>query len=242
MGVGNQANLVYLIDFGLSKEYRYPDTRAHIPFDSDVGFTGTTAFASINSHMGMELGRRDDLESLTYVLFYFLWGSLPWQGLGEEEAILESKRTITMHTLFLALPAELQTFYEYCRSLSFDEKPNYDHFYNLFGELILREGFQLDMAIDWDVTGGKSQPDCTDKSVAPQHECYHSPKRVTRYVPRILSTHYQHTDNGLYADCALSVARKNIHLLVSSHASSSSLFVNNCCYLYRCHTTLLYVK
>ena len=89
----------------------------------------------------MKLGRQDNLESLTYVLFYFLWGSLPWQGLGEEEAILESKRTITMHTLFLALLAELQAFYEHCRSLSFNEKPNYDHFYNLFGELILREGF-----------------------------------------------------------------------------------------------------
>ena len=74
MGAGNQANLVYLIDFGLSKEYRNPRTWAHILFDSGVGFTGTTTFASINSHMGMELGRRDDLESLAYILFYFLWG------------------------------------------------------------------------------------------------------------------------------------------------------------------------
>jgi hypothetical protein len=149
------------------------------------------------------------------MLFYFLWGSLPWQGLGKEDAILEGKRTITTHSLFLflALPADGVThFFEHCRSLSFDQKPNYDHFYDLFGKLILREGFQLDMAFDWDVAGGKSQPGCTDKSVALQHERNHSPKRITLYVPCILSTHYSinislHSDNGLYADCALSMAR-----------------------------------
>jgi serine/threonine protein kinase len=72
MGIGNQTNLVYLIDFGLSKEFRDPNTRAHIPYNEGLGFTGTTTFASINSHMGLELRRQDDLESLAYVLFYFL--------------------------------------------------------------------------------------------------------------------------------------------------------------------------
>ncbi len=210
MGVGNQANLVYLIDFGLSKEYRYPDTRAHIPFNGDAGFTGTTTFASINSHMGMELGRRDDMESLAYVLLYFFWGFLPWQGLGKGKAVLESKRAITTHSLFLALPAELQSFYEHCRSLAFEDKPSYDHFYDLFGNLILREGFQLDMTFDWDVVaGGKSQQGCADKSGTRQNERHHSPKRVTRYVPPILITMINmlmDSDNGLYADHALSAA------------------------------------
>lgn len=161
-GTGSQTNLVYLIDFGLSKEYRDPKTRRHIPCNEGPGFIGTTTFASINSHMGLELGRRDDLESLAYVLFYFLWGFLPWQGLRKMEAILESKRTITTHKLFLGLPVEFQTFFKHCRSLSFDNKPDYDHFYDLFGKLILREGFQLDVAFDWDVAGSKNRQDCTD--------------------------------------------------------------------------------
>lgn len=72
IGVGDRTNLVYLIDFGLSKEYRSPYTAKHIPYKKGLGFIGTTTFASINSHMGLELGRRDDLESLAYVLFYFL--------------------------------------------------------------------------------------------------------------------------------------------------------------------------
>ena len=157
MGVGNRANLVYFIDFGLSKEYRDPSTREHIPFDNGVGFTGTTTHPLIVT----TVWSLDDLESLAYVLFYFFWGILPWQGLSEE-AILESKRTITTHKLFLGLPAELCTFFEHSRSLSFDGKPDYDYFYNLFGDLILREGFHLDMPFDWGVASGKYQRGCTD--------------------------------------------------------------------------------
>jgi hypothetical protein len=90
MGVGEQANVVHVIDFGLSKEFRHPKTHAHILYKKDLGLVGTAVFASINSHLGLELGRWDDLESLAYILFYFLWGFLPWQGL-EEDDMLECK-------------------------------------------------------------------------------------------------------------------------------------------------------
>jgi hypothetical protein len=61
---------------------------------------------------------------------------------------------------------EFQPFFEHCRSLPFDAKPNYDHFYDLFGDLTLREGFQPDMPFDWDVAGGENRQGCTcaDKS------------------------------------------------------------------------------
>src|SRR6266566_9523684 len=118
-------NLVYLIDFRLLKEFQNPNTHVHIPYNKGLGFTGITTFASINSHMGSKLGRQDDLESLAYVLLYFLWGFLPWQGLRARKAILESKHTITTHKLFLDLLVEFHTFFEHCHSLSFDGKPNY---------------------------------------------------------------------------------------------------------------------
>ena len=91
MGVGSQADIVHLIDFGLSKEFRDPNTHLHIPLNEGLGLIGTATFASINAHLGLELGRRDSLESLAYILFYFLWGSLPWQGVAEEQDILEGK-------------------------------------------------------------------------------------------------------------------------------------------------------
>jgi len=154
MGVGKQANLAYLIDFGLSKEYRDSSTHAHVPFKKDLGPVGTAIFMSVNSHLGVELGRRDDLESLAYIFFFFLWGSLPWQGLREKD-MLKSKQAIFTHNLFRDLPLEFRTFLKHCCELPFDGKPNYDHFLSLFNNLLSREVSQSDMAFDWDVVGGK---------------------------------------------------------------------------------------
>ena len=164
MGFGKQASVVYLIDFGLSKEFRDRNTHRHIPYSNAQGFIGTAVFASIRSHRGWQSGRRDDLESLAYLLIYFLRGSLPWQGLGHldgtgHDIVAKNKEQISSHELCCGLPVEFNSFLDYSRSLSFDAKPNYHHLFNLFDNLLSREGLDgphADLTFDWDVVDSPS--------------------------------------------------------------------------------------
>lgn len=157
MGLGRRANQVYIIDFGLAKKYRDPSTHQHIPYRENKNLTGTARYASINTHLGIEQGRRDDLESLGYVLMYFLRGSLPWQGLKagtkkqKYERISEKKMSTSIETLCKAYPSEFSSYFHYCRSLRFDDKPDYAYLKRIFRDLFIREGFQFDYVFDWTI-------------------------------------------------------------------------------------------
>eukprot|EP00002_Diphylleia_rotans_P015377 TRINITY_DN2985_c0_g2_i1.p1 TRINITY_DN2985_c0_g2~~TRINITY_DN2985_c0_g2_i1.p1 ORF type:complete len:326 (+),score=72.46 TRINITY_DN2985_c0_g2_i1:108-1085(+) len=155
MGVGKRSHIVYMIDLGLAKKFRDPHTHQHIPYRENKSLTGTARYASVNAHMGAEQSRRDDLEALGYVLVYFLKGSLPWQGLNANtkqqkyEKIGQVKMSTSIETLCKGLPHVFSTFLMYCRSLRFEDKPDYAYCRKLFRDCMVRELYSCDFYFDW---------------------------------------------------------------------------------------------
>ena len=78
IGSGKNAGEIYIIDFGLAKRYVNPRNDEHIQFKKATHFTGNWNFSSINTLKGNSISRRDDLESIGYILIFFLKGNLPW--------------------------------------------------------------------------------------------------------------------------------------------------------------------
>jgi len=163
VGIGKKQHLIYMIDFGLAKRYRDPKSGEHIPYRDNKALTGTARYASVNTHLGIEQSRRDDLESIGFILIYFLKGTLPWQGLQAKtkddkyNKIKEKKISTTIEALTRGLPEEFSTYLQYCRGLKFEEKPDYNYLRKLFKDIMHKNGFEYDYNYDWVVkkNGGK---------------------------------------------------------------------------------------
>eukprot|EP01059_Diplonema_ambulator_P007342 TRINITY_DN16812_c0_g1_i1.p1 TRINITY_DN16812_c0_g1~~TRINITY_DN16812_c0_g1_i1.p1 ORF type:complete len:308 (+),score=55.61 TRINITY_DN16812_c0_g1_i1:490-1413(+) len=158
MGIGPRAHCIYMIDYGLAKRYCDPKTLQHVPHTTGKPLVGTTRYASVNAHLGIEQSRRDDLEGLGMVLVYLALSSLPWQGMQantraeKERKIMEKKIMSKPSVLCASLPKCFEQYLTYARSLKYEQEPDYQYCRKIFSdEHSRRTGTSYTWTYDWDV-------------------------------------------------------------------------------------------
>lgn len=113
-------NDLYLIDFGFCKSYL--NNNEHVKMKPTHSMIGSINYASIMSHKRYELSRRDDMESLCYILLYFINGTLPWSNENDEDKVINLKNKIINGNEY---PAVILDYLKYVRTMEYEEKPNY---------------------------------------------------------------------------------------------------------------------
>lgn len=162
-GTEKTRNQIYIIDFGLSKLYSIQNK--HVEMLTDRTPIGTYDYISLNVHRGYTPSRRDDLESLGYIIIYMLVGKLPWSHVQSESTtseyrndnqdldksverkIYEIKNSFQLWNL--DIPGEFITFIQYCRSLKYDEEPNYHYLSSLLTNLFAMKEYTIDAPFCW---------------------------------------------------------------------------------------------
>ena len=154
-GRGANEKKIYIIDFGLAKKYYSVSKAQHIRFVTGKHLIGTARYCGRNAHRGYEQGRRDDIESIGYVLMYFLLGVLPWQGLKAKknedqfEKIAQKKYITSFEELTSGQPQEFLLYFKHCDNLNFEDQPNYVYLIGLFQNVIDRFCKECFYDFDW---------------------------------------------------------------------------------------------
>ena len=158
--VGYENNsIIYIIDFGISRKYRSSRTGKHLKFQILGRMFGTLRYASYNASRGVEQSRRDDLESIGYMLIYLATGVLPWKGINQKEKdkkkiyleILLLKKYTPVETICKNLPTEFIDYIKYCKKLNFEQDPDYEYLRNLFKSILSKMNKINDMKFTWNL-------------------------------------------------------------------------------------------
>ena len=154
IGLKKMNNIIYMIDYGLTRKY-CDSHKKHIPYKEGKSLTGTALYASIYTHKGIEQSRRDDLESLGYMMIYFCKGELPWMNVkannkaGKYKKIMEKKIQMKPEILCAGLIDEFREYFKYVRDLQFTEEPNYEYLFGLFNNAMKKWKIKNDFKFDW---------------------------------------------------------------------------------------------
>ena len=152
-------SLIYIIDFGISRKYKSSHTGKHLKYSLTGKMFGTVRYASFNASRGVEQSRRDDLESIGYMLVYLATGCLPWKGISLKDKnrerkyreMLLSKKYSTPEDICRGLPIEFAEYIKYCKKLSFEQDPDYEYLRNLFKQVLIKMNQPFDMNFSFNI-------------------------------------------------------------------------------------------
>ena len=156
LGYSN-SSIIYLIDFGMARKYKSSRTGKHLKYSITGQLFGTFRYLSYNASRGVEQSRRDDLESIGYMLVYLKNGILPWKGFNLKGSnvevkfnqVVDLKRITSPENICKNLPQEFADYVRYCRNLGFEDDPDYNYLINLFKGLLIRMKENNDSNFTW---------------------------------------------------------------------------------------------
>ena len=131
-GLNDNKNQIYIIDFGFCRTFINNDTKTHIPMAKLSNLIGSQTYASINAHNYIELSRRDDLESLFYMLIYFVRKqNLEWQNIDincnnrEKNNMIKEEKMCMIENPNVNIPHVFIKCLRIIRELEFEDSPKY---------------------------------------------------------------------------------------------------------------------
>jgi casein kinase 1 len=158
IGIGNKKNTIYLVDFGLSKEYCERDG-THIEYLKNKSYVGTIRYMSVNCHKGVETARRDDMYSYIYMLFFLYYGNLPWQGMNDNDKKKRLKAIGALKGEFNKepdkffqspkVPSSFVKILDYIRKMKFKQNIDYDRIREYLVEDMISHKYNYDYEWDW---------------------------------------------------------------------------------------------
>ena len=155
--------IIYLIDFGISVKYKSSRTGKHIKYKFKKIINGSLKYLSINAIKGYEQSRRDDLESLGYMLIHLILNHLPWlyienleiENLEKIKQIYKAKLLTPPELLCNGLPDEFTQYIKYCRNLTFEQEPDYNYLKSLFNNILEKNQQKNDLNFYWIINNKK---------------------------------------------------------------------------------------
>jgi serine/threonine protein kinase len=195
-------DVLYLIDFGLCRKYKSSRTGKHIKPKCLGKFTGTSRYASVYAMAGNEQSRRDDIESIGYMIIFFMKKRLPWQGIKGRtykecyHKLFLMKKYMKIEELCKGLPREIIEYMNIAKAMKFEQEPDYNYLKNLFKSILKKNNVILDKYIySWcrqeilnnkDYTT-KDNDNIIERKTSPQNRLYKKIQEITekknKYIP-----------------------------------------------------------